>query len=248
MPESRNPNQKSQKQQATKSNFTFIESFIALTLTTFVIFFIFFANNLAKQNNIKSLITQIGQYNSAIATFSEKYHALPGDMNNTVAYGITKLNTDGNSDNSITDLLGEISQANGEIINFWHHLSKSGMINKNFDGKENEYATIGESFPLNPIGEKNGIVTFSFEGKTFYQVGLKAVDKKQMHMANVLKTSEAFLLDQKIDDGNPTTGIVVAAGSKILNSLTNKECVKFNEYDQSNIKPVCQIRIEIRSK
>jgi hypothetical protein len=246
MPEAKNLHQKFQDKKSSKGNFTFIESLIALTLIAFVIFFFFFASNLAKQNNVKSLISQIGQYNSAITTFTEKYHALPGDMDNSVTYGITKLNTDGNNDNSITDLSGEILQANGEITNFWHHLSQAKMLNKNFDGKENENATIGKSFPINPLGEKNGIVVFSFEGKIFYQVGLKSLDQKKMHMGNFLKTSEAFLLDQKIDDGNPTKGNVVAAGSNILNFLENKECVKFNEYDQSNIKPACQIRIEIR--
>lgn len=190
---------------------------------------------------------QIKKYDAALNSFTEKYHALPGDIQGTITYGITKLNTDGNGDNVITDRNDEILMANGEITNFWMHLSKSKMLDENYDGKEGSEAKTDSTFPASKLGEKIGIIVFGDAGKIFYQIGFDFADANRLHTKNrSLKTDEAFLFDKKFDDGNPQKGRVIAAGGESLNITKNDQCVKFSEYDKSNPDVVCQLRIEAK--
>ena len=226
--------------------FTITEFLITIILLTLIILGIFFIKKTLTQSSVKSLIVQIERYNFAINSFTQKYHALPGDVEDTVAYGITTKNTDGNGDNLINDRNGEIKKANGEISNFWLHLSKSKMLNEDYDGKSGRRAKVGSTFPLSKVGQKVGIVAFSARGKSYFQVGLKNSSRYSMNMTNYsLKPGEAFLLDEKIDDGDAKRGKVFAAGGSLPNILKNNECLKFKEYNLSNSKPSCQLRIEM---
>lgn len=230
-----------------KSAFTIIETLIAICLVGMVITGFYFAKRIIRENDVKSLIMQIKKYDAAINSFTQKYRALPGDVQGTVTYGITETNSDGNGDNIITDRAQNIIAANGEISNFWMHLSKSKMLNENYDGKENESAKIGSTFPVSKIGEKIGIIVFGDGGETFYQIGLASANSDRLYTKNSsLKTDEAFLFDRKIDDGHPKRGHVVVAGGDGLNFLQNNECVKFNEYNLGSVSPVCQVRIEMK--
>ncbi len=239
-----------------QNSFTIIQALMVICLISAVIIGLFFAKKIIRENNVKSLIMQVKKYDAALNNFTQKYHALPGDAMQTTTYGITEENTDGNGDNVITDRAQQILAADGEISKFWLHLSKSEMLDENYDGKEGGEARIGSSFPLSKIGEKVGIVAFGAEGKTFYQIGFKFADAKRLYTSNQsLKSDEAFLFDKKIDDGNPRRGRVVAVGGNFLNSTKNDadrsaektdDCVKFSEYSQEAVSPVCQLRIEVR--
>ncbi len=230
-----------------KSAFAIIEISVVVFLATILISGIYFAKKMARENDVKSLIMQIKKYDAAINLFTEKYHALPGDILDTTTYGITETPSGGNGDNIVNDRFQTILSASKEIPNFWMHLSKSKMIDENYDGKEYEEAKLGNTFPMSKLGEKVGIIAFGAEGKTFYQIGFDISNEDRIYTKNrTLKTSEALLFDKKIDDGNPQKGRVMAAGGNILNMLSNDECVKFNEYNQDSVTPVCQLRIEIK--
>lgn len=230
-----------------KNAFTIIENLILICLATLVISGFLFAKKILRENDVKSLIMQIKKYDAALNSFTQKYHALPGDVAETVAYGITEHNTDGNFDNVITDRDDNISKANGEISNFWLHLSKSKMLDENYNGKENSKAKIGETFPLSKLGEQFGIIAFGAEGKTFYQIGFDHADTSRLYTnSHSLKTDEALLLDKKIDDGHPQKGHVVAVGGNVLNLQKNNECIKHGKYREEISDPVCQIRIEAK--
>ncbi len=230
-----------------KNAFTFVETSLVIFFIITLTCAIFFTKKILKENDIKSLAMQIKKYDVALNSFTQKYHALPGDLRGSQDYGITENNTDGNDDNVISDRNKKILQANGEITNFWLHLSNAKMLDEIFDGAANEKVKIGSTFPISKIGEKVGIIAFGAEGKTFYQIGFNFADSDRIHTSNrSLKTDEAFLFDQKIDDGHAQKGRVVAAGGNVLNSLENEECVKFGEYSESNPDTVCQLRIEAK--
>ncbi len=228
-------------------NISIIEFLVFSCIITVTILGIYFANQMMKASSVKSLIMQIKKYDNAVAAFAEKYDALPGDVCNTQKYGITKNDSDGNCDNIISDAAQKIISANGEIGNFWLHLSASKMLDENFDGAINENAKIGSSFPISKIGNKIGIVAYGDEGKIFYQIGFEFSDHQRIFMSDKsLKTFESYWFDKKIDDGNPRKGRVIAVGNNSLNVKDNPQCVKFSKYDQSNSNLVCQLRIEIK--
>lgn len=218
-----------------------------------IIFFItitvasaYLIKNLVYNNQVKSLIMQIKKINSAIDNFTEKYHALPGDIPNTLEYGITPYPTDGDGDNNIKDPTGQIFLAEGEIVNFWMHLSNSGMLNEKYDGFEREMAKTYSTFPQSVIGNA-GIVAFSAEGKNYLQIGYSHSDAQRMYTKSETFTpQEAYLFDKKIDDENPYKGKVVVLGGDRLNFIKNSLCASENNYRMNNRKPSCQLRIEMK--
>ncbi len=238
---------KNLKSQKSKNAFSIIQTLIAICLVSLFIFGIFFSKKMVRENNVKSLIMQIKKYDSALNAFTEKYHALPGDVQNTVTFGITDSSSDGNGDNIITDRSQKIMSANGEISNFWMHLSKSKMLDENYDGKEDSEAKVTSTFPASKISEKTGIVAFGDTGKTFYQIGFDFASSDRLYTKNrCLKTDEAFLFDKKVDDGNPKKGRVIVVGGDALNLVMASECTKYDEYNQSLVSPACQLRIEAK--
>ena len=247
---------KTEKKTATtpqKNAFTIVESIIVITFFASIISAIYFVNKINQVNDIKSLIMQIKKYDIAINAFTQKYHALPGDVENTVDYGITDSNTDGDNNNIITDSAQKNFSANGEISNLWMHLSKTKMLDENYDGAEDDKAKIGTTFPISKIGDKIGILAYGANGKTFYQIGFDFADYDRLYASDKsLKTTEAYLFDKKIDDANPKTGRVIAVSGKMLNLLApdmiknNNTCIKFAEYNFSVPFPACQLRIEIK--
>ncbi len=233
-------------QKNTTHGFSLFRFFLITILTTFAISIIHFTNEIIAQSEVKSLIAQISRYDNAIKNFTIKYQGLPGDLKNTKTYGITTKNTDGDFNNLITDKNQNITSANGEIVNFWLHLSSAKMLEEKFDGKSNKLAKTGKTFPTSNIGKSVGIIAFGADGVNYYQIGFDfANEKKIFTKQNSLKSEEAFLFDKKIDDGIPNKGHVIAAGGDSLNILTSSKCTNFNEYDLSSDQPSCQLRIEI---
>lgn len=225
-------------------NFAIIVIAIALLL----IFFISI-RHLYESSSIKAFIVQISNFNSAIDQFYAKYEALPGDLKSTVEYGLSNQNSDGNNNGIIEDRNGNINSLSGEVTNFWMHLSKSGIINQNFDGLENQNAKIDSSFPRSMIGTDRGITVFGYNGKNYYQIGVASSKETNIIMSdNSLRSVEASDIDTKIDDGLPFMGRIIAVWGNSLNQISqNKKCVFDSEYNVRSKIPSCQLRIEIGS-
>ena len=219
-------------------NGTILSKFLIIISVSITIIFEYLIKNLIDNNQTKSLVMQIKKINSAIESFSEKYHALPGDIQNAMSFGISIYNSDGNGDNYITDSRGSIEMAEGEIVNFWMHLSNSQMLN--------EMARPSSTFPESKIGNA-GIVAFSSAGKTYLQIGFSHSNANRLFTKNnTLTPNEAYSYDKKVDDENPYKGNVVVAGGDTLNYTQNSICARGDSFDINNSKPSCQIRIEIK--
>jgi len=227
-------------------NGTILSKFLIIISVSITIIFVYLIKNLIDNNQTKSLVMQVKKINSAIESFTEKYHALPGDIQNAMSYGISSYNSDGNGDNYITDSRGLIEMAEGEIVNFWMHLSNSQMLEEKYDGFENDMARTASTFPESKIGNA-GIVSFSSAGKTYIQIGFSHSNANRLFTKNdTLTPNEAYSYDKKVDDENPYKGNVVVVGGDTLNYTQNSICARGDSFDINNSKPSCQLRIEIK--
>ena len=223
-----------------------VSIFLFIAALIIILVGIYAARNLIYNNQNKALIMQIKKINKSIEAFSAKYHALPGDTDKTISFGLSPYNSDGNMDNLITDIYNGYQMAQGEIVNFWMHLSNSQIINEKYDGMEKDLARTGFTFPESAIGNA-GIVAFSYIDKTYLQIGYSHSDNKRIFTKNnVLTPQESYLFDKKIDDGHPFKGQIIIAGGDELNYLQNSLCANNNEYNIQTSKPLCQLRIEIK--
>src|SRR3954471_15989161 len=67
--------------------FTLIELSIVLVIIGLVVGGVLVGQDLIKAAQIRSAVSKIEKYNTAVHTFRTKYNALPGDIPNAASYG-----------------------------------------------------------------------------------------------------------------------------------------------------------------
>ncbi|MFC1659100.1 type II secretion system protein [Pseudomonadota bacterium] len=227
--------------------FTLIELTLLVIIAGIVLGIFFNLKNKEEVSEIKSIIIQVEHYNSMVHLFKEKYGELPGDIARTKILELSEHNTNGNENGLLEDDKNSINKASGEIVNFWYHLSSSGFLEQKFDGKSNEEAKIGLTFPTLPFNKDIGITVFGFGGQNYYQIGVFEATKNNIIMSDkTLKPKIAFGIDKKVDDGLAKTGDIIAVNGKFVNGYRelNSNCIDFNDYNLRYKELSCQLRIK----
>lgn len=235
-----------------EAGFTLVELAIVLVIIGLIIGGVLVGQDLIKAAEIRATISQIESYNAAVNTFRGRFNGLPGDIRNVTDFFDTATWTDmvnGDGDRllescaldaaptvGVTSTDGkcdgeaaraEYTFANGEIMQFWHHLSAAELVPGFFDGlgctaacAQGTSGTLDISFPRVKL-DRNGINVYGDAGRNYYQVGaiedLAAADDTYA-TAPSLTPEEANNLDTKVDDGRPNTGSVRALGDTVPNT------------------------------
>ena len=121
--------------------FTLIELSIVLVVIGLIIGGILVGRDLIKAAEVRATITQLEKFQTAVATFKDKFGALPGDVqpNQVAQFGFTagaaRSGAAGNGDgNGEIDGLGGSWNQSGENLYFWEDLStNSGLIEGTFN-------------------------------------------------------------------------------------------------------------------
>jgi prepilin-type N-terminal cleavage/methylation domain-containing protein len=222
-----------------KAGFTLIEMSIVLLIIALIVGGILLGEDIVEQGKIRAAITQIQRYNTAVQIFQEKYGALPGDLDAATAssYALTSRsgaaghgNANGLLEGCITD--PDPTYAGCELLLFWRDLSDAKLIQESFSTATDAVTAIAAGsqslyFPLAKLGDKSTYwVAFSKNGVNYWQLGgiVSTDGNGYFTIAYTLTPTEAFQLDNKMDDGMPQTGIVRAAsdsGSGGFSALGN---------------------------
>ncbi len=101
--------------------FSLIEISVVLSIVGILMGFSLKGRGLIENAKIRSVISQIDNYRSAIQLFTEKYNGMPGDISNAKAS--FKADEDGRMDGKISSI--------EDVKRFWNHLIKSGGISVN---------------------------------------------------------------------------------------------------------------------
>ncbi len=246
------------------NGFSLVELSIVLVILGLLTGGILTGQNLIRAAELRSIVTEFQNYQTAVYTFRDKYFALPGDMTNATDFwgtatgcpndGTTSGVCNGNGD-------GVIASASGAMIHhcenqeFWRHLAKAGLIEGNYTTNvaANCYIhaeAIGVTFPRTKLSNVGVTVSYagtivtsgSFPGNFMYPGNYEHIFMfGQPGMVNGLTarrgfaTEEAWNIDTKIDDGKPAYGNVT---SILLgpydNTCATSATPTSAEYDLSN--------------
>lgn len=225
-------------------NLTFMEVlFIIIIISVMLSCFVNVTVNREKYN-IKLLSMELQKYNAAVRNFQIKYGFLPGDLKKTQIFELSVNNTDGNENDLIDDknqqnnIFDKNIKMDGELVNFWLHLYNAKMLNN--DAKVLPYIDFLDS----------SIIVFNDMNKNYYHLSIKGVlPSREIETFDNFTPNQAFLLDEKIDNGLADSGKLIAHGGNRINinskNQVNKKCAVDDEYLTAHKKKLCQLIYEM---
>lgn len=162
--------------------------------------------SLVKKAEFGDIITDINKFSKATIEFENQYKALPGDTVNVTALPSGALAGDGNS----------IINTNDEAVRFWQHLSLTGLIEGKYSGVASQRFSTGVGVPSGPVKGSGYAVRISGSvagvSKNALVIEFTGIDGAS-DTVGILSAEDAKSIDDKIDDGLPSSGIVRALGS-----------------------------------
>lgn len=239
-----------------KSGFTLIELSIVLVIIGLLVGGVLVGRDLIKSAEIRSQISQIEKFKTAINTFKLKYNALPGDMppSEAAANGFFDFqgNEAGKKGTNATICVafgnndGAIDMAEKYV--FWQHLSEAKLIDGQYGGATGSYHLSKEASTFSasggnlldssdnviwsPTKEQGDIITPKVKlSSSSLRSHVWVMDKvcggggivSNTTLNNLFffssTTNELHSIDNKIDDGKPSTG-------NIRNFITFGDCLK----------------------
>ena len=214
-----------------EGGFTLIELSIVLVIIGLITGGVLVGRDLIEAAEIRSQISQIEQFHTAVITFKLKYGSLPGDISSSRAaqFGLaSRAGSVGRGDgNGVIE--GGVATGcwiAGEIPLFWNDLGRAQLINNQFSGTDCAVSTgtcaaisdVSQILPRGKTGENTFIWPFPDNGRNYYLI-------TRMDTANGVNTNgqpwdvngngngltpvQASSIDAKLDDGYPTTGRVI---------------------------------------
>ena len=227
------------------AGFTLIELSIALVVIGLILSGLMMKGaGLIESTRLNKVLTQVEEIKTAVFLFQDEFNALPG------AYDQAKENIDdtlinGKSNNTLT---GNGLDSASEAGQFWAHLSAKHLISDvgsaRTPGAPPENGAVsemnfGSGAPSAKIG--GGFTVQSDPTPDMPGVWL-VLGAKNGALGNgaLLTPSQAMQLDQKADNGNPTTGQVRALPGSGRQCLTDQ-----NMYNTKLNEPACVLYFKL---
>ena len=212
------------------SGFTLVELAIVLVIIGLIIGGVLVGQDLIKAATIRSSVSDVEKFNAGSTTFRGKYNGLPGDLTaaRAVEFGLAAA-ADPNSSGAVGlrdgngilegGALGSTAIA-GETALFWQDLGKSGLIAGTYPGIGTAVgpaaaittANAKTYMPNAKLRDTANFYTYSTAGRNWYYLGsiAAAITTGVITPTAAATPQEAKGIDEKIDDGMPTTGVVLS--------------------------------------
>ncbi len=217
---------------SSNQGFTLIELSIVLIIIGLIVGGVLFGQDLIKASELRGAVGQKEKFDAAVNAFRGKYGGLPGDIPGYSSFtgqltttGLDGTNGLGDGDNLVegiggagTDNVGFV----GEIKLFWKHLSDASLISDNTSQVTTAAAATitgsGQGYiPPSKLGKGSYWYIGNTGGLNYYTLSgistLATATTMNVISTDVISPNEAFQLDQKLDDGVPTTGILMSIAS-----------------------------------
>lgn len=247
-----------------RGGFTLIEMSIVILVIGVIVGGILVGRDLIHAAELRSVVRQIQQYDTAVMTFKDKYRCLPGDCPAAMDFGLgdascamaipacdqqyqyANAGCNGNGDDTLYNAGGWFHCP--EHLNLWYHLRQSALIADKADGRTlngsgsvtTRASVFGVSAPATRL-RNVGIFVGNPIGPDAnrYVIGLSY---NGAFFEPELYPVEAFHLDTKLDDGRPASGRVRISMGTLLGCGNDASFTTYNVALQSRacsiMKPI----------
>lgn len=219
------------------NGFTLLELSIVLVIIGLIAGGTLLGRDLIELARLRKTISQKEQIETAVNAFLGKYNGLPGDLVWTKAqpmglatFDAAQSDSKGLGDgNGVIESTGNDYYTMGERALFFVHLQQAGLV---AHGLKTDYIalddtghpgwlgailetpeTIGTLFPPSPLGSASFFQPNSRNGENYLQISVvtRIVPTGYNELEPAVTPLQGLYLDQKLDDGAPLTGRVMAA-------------------------------------
>ena len=226
-----------------EAGFTLVELAVVLIIIGLLVGGILKEQELIESSRIKATISQIEGIRAAVQGFRDRYGAYPGDISDP----LTRLpectaapcKNGGDNNGKFANLVKDAPSKDAEGVNAFVHLAAAGFLT----GIEPEDANpeFGQNLPAAKVG---GGYWFAYGGTGANPTGLTLRAGPYLVLngdiaapggtTGALTASEAAQIDRALDDGNPTSGSIYAAGT---------DCQSSGVYNEGNENSLCSLLI-----
>jgi prepilin-type N-terminal cleavage/methylation domain-containing protein len=220
-----------------QAGFSLIELAIALVIIGVVVGAILLkGGDLIENARLKAVLSQVNEIRIAVATFQDRYNALPGDYDQASEHIKTSL-INGQNDGIIG---GKGLDPTSEAFNFWSHLAAASLISD--PGKMNNGTPrFGQGAPTSRIGGGFTIKSTPQEDMPGVWIVLGSENGEEGNGA-LLTPLQAMHLDKRADDGDPLKGKIRALnGNKPDEQCLTEEGL----YNTKLAKPACVVYFQL---
>lgn len=260
--------------------FSLLELSIVLVIVGLLAGGVIVGRDLIQAAELRRVLTELKQLNTAALAFKTKYNALPGDFPEATRYWPADASCpytparstpatatcDGDGNGRIADIAGVGTQY--EAFRFWQHLANAGLWSGQYTGtsltgnSDNGGFQAGLNVPESYRG--GGLVvkyltntglqyptSHSVRYSHVFALHIPSIPATGLGVAPIFTAEEARYLDDKYDDGKPTTGIMQALVWAIFPStLTCMDCGSLcvgnptEAYAASSPGPACYLAVK----
>jgi prepilin-type N-terminal cleavage/methylation domain-containing protein len=197
-----------------RSGFTLMEMAVVLVVVGLMVGGVLVGQDMMRAADRNALIGEIEKVQHMVDTFRTKYESLPGDMPDafnywgaTAACNNTSVATDNSGCNGDGD--GQWDVAN-EKYRAWHHLDLADLA----EGVWNRATSLasvacvpGQIGPELKVASRPMTIWFDYQSSAnVLRISGEASTCPYSNATNTLNPADAYAIDDKIDDGLPTTG------------------------------------------
>ena len=199
-----------------KQGFSLIELSIVILILGLLVVTVVVGRDLVRAGELRGIITQLNTFETGVRTFELKYSGIPGDIANASNRGLGS--NDGDGDGLIKPTAA--GETTSEVVYFWEHLGEADIVPGDYDGSSQ--AVLGTTFPR-VNGDEMGYMVYSSGTSNYYHIGAvsNAAASDVMLYNDSFVPEDAFAIDEKIDDGLPLKGSIVARLSDCTGGTAN---------------------------
>ncbi len=218
-----------QSNKKTQAGFTLIELSIVLVIIGLIVGGVLVGQDLIKAAEVRAAVSQIEKYDAAANTFRGKYSGLPGDLTGAANFGLVTATGDGDGLIDPDISIGADATDNGtefatEAAAFFSHLADVNMISESITAyagatttKTVAYAAadidVTTNFmPASKLGRGALVAVRGAAGQNYFYLSVPAITNGvgTFTDGSQIQVLDAKNIDDKFDDGLPTTGRVIA--------------------------------------